>query len=63
MLAVENSRMESQRQLKFMVMLSDPQAAAMQDWNWRWQAFLGATGGLVVIWGVSSFVLGTRRRV
>lgn len=63
MLAVENSRMESQRQLKFLVMLSDPRASVVQDWNWRWQAFLGAIGGLVVVWGVSSFVLGTRSRV
>jgi len=62
MLAVENSRMESQRQLKFLVMLSDPQAAAVQDWNWRWQAFLGAIGGLVVAWGLVGFVSGVRRR-
>lgn len=63
MQAVENSRMESQRQLKFLVLLSDPQEPAVQDWNWRWQVFLGAIGGLVVVWGVSSFVLGIRRRV
>lgn len=63
MLAVENSRMESQRQLKFLVMLSDPQAAAGQDWNWRWQVFLGAIGALVVAYGLASFVLGIRSRV
>jgi capsular polysaccharide transport system permease protein len=63
MLAAENSRMESQRQLKFLVLLSDPQEPALQDWNWRWQVFLGSIGMLVVVWGVSSFVLGIRRRV
>ena len=63
MVAVENSRMESQRQLKFLVLLSDPQASLGQDWNWRWQLFLGAVGMLVVVWGVSSFVSGVRSRV
>lgn len=63
MLAVENSRMESQRQLKFLVMLSAPEEPALQDWNWRWQVFLGSIGLLVVVWGVSSFVFGIRNRV
>jgi len=63
MLAVENSRMESQRQLKFLVMLSDPQAPEVQDWNWRFQVFLGVVGGAIVIWGVASFLLGIRSRV
>ena len=63
MLAVENSRMVSQRQLKFLVMLSAPQEPALQDWNWRWQVFLGSIGLLVVVWGVSSFVFGIRNRV
>ncbi len=63
MLAVENSRMESQRQLKFLVMLSAAQEPAVQDWNWRWQVFLGSIGLLVVVWGVSSFVFGIRNRV
>lgn len=63
MLAVENSRMESQRQLKFLVMLSAPQEPALQDWNWRWQVFLGSIGLLVVVWGMYGFVFGIRNRV
>lgn len=62
MTAVENSRMESQRQLKFLVMLSDPREPDGQDWNWRWQVFLGTIGLLVALWGVISFVGGIRRR-
>jgi capsular polysaccharide transport system permease protein len=62
MTAVENSRMESQRQLKFLVMLSDPRQPDGQDWNWRWQVFLGTIGVLVALWGVLSFVGGIRRR-
>ena len=62
MTAVENSRMESQRQLKFLVMLSDPRQPDRQDWNWRWQVFLGTIGVLVALWGVLSFVGGIRRR-
>lgn len=63
MTAVENSRMESQRQLKFLVMLSDPRQPNRQDWNWRWQVFMGTIGVLVALWGVLSFVGGIRRRV
>jgi capsular polysaccharide transport system permease protein len=63
MTAVENSRMESQRQLKFLVMLSDPRQPNRQDWNWRWQVFMGTIGVLVAMWGVLSFVGGIRRRV
>lgn len=62
MTAVENSRMESQRQLKFLVLLSDPRRPDEQDWNWRWQVFLGSIGVLVASWGVISFVGGIRRR-
>ena len=62
MTAVENSRMESQRQLKFLVMLSDSRRADDQDWNWRWQVFLGTIGILLASWGVLSFVGGIRRR-
>ena len=63
MTAVENSRMESQRQLKFLVMLSDPRQPNRQDWNWRWQVFMGTIGVLVAMWGVLSFVGGIRRLV
>ena len=63
MTAVENSRMESQRQLKFLVMLSDPRQPNRHDWNWRWQVFMGTIGVLVAMWGVLSFVGGIRRRV
>ncbi len=63
MVAVDNSRMESQRQLKFLVMLSDPRQPDDQDWNWRWQAFLGTIGLLISFWGVLSFVGGIRRRI
>jgi len=62
MTAVENSRMESQRQLKFLVMLSDPRQPDGQDWNWRWQLFLGSIGVMVALWGVLSFVGGIRSR-
>ena len=62
MTAVENSRMESQRQLKFLVKLSDPRRPDDQNWNWRWQVFLGTIGLLVASWGVFSFVGGLSRR-
>ena len=62
MTAVENSRMESQRQLKFLVILSDPRRPDDQNWNWRWQVFLGTIGLLVASWGVFSFVGGLSRR-
>ena len=39
-LAADNSRRESQRQLKFVVVLSQPQLPVAPDQNWRWQAFL-----------------------
>ena len=41
-LAADNSRRESQRQQKFVVMLSAPQLSVAPDQNWRWQAFLGS---------------------
>jgi capsular polysaccharide transport system permease protein len=41
-LAAENSRRASQRQQKFVVMLSEPQLSVAPDQNWRWQAFLGS---------------------
>jgi len=63
MTAVENSRMESQRQLKFLVMLSVPQKAASQDWNWRWKGFVGVLGLFIAMMGVLSFVRGTTKRI
>ena len=56
-LAADNSRRESQRQLKFVVMLSQPQRPVAPDQNWRWQAFLGSIGIIVVAWGVGGFIL------
>ena len=62
MTAVENSRMESQRQLKFLVMLNTPQKAATQDWNWRWKGLAGATGISIAVLGVASFVQGAQKK-
>ena len=56
-LAADNSRRESKRQLKFVVMLSQPQLSVTPDQNWRWQAFLGSVGIIVVVWGVGGFLL------
>ena len=61
-LAVENSRRESQRQLKFVVMLSQPQRPVAPDPNWRWQAFLGSIGIIVVAWGVGGFILAAMKK-
>jgi capsular polysaccharide transport system permease protein len=62
LIAMDNSRRESQRQLKFVVLLSDPQAAVIQDWQWRWKLFLGVIGVTVVIGGMRSFLLGISSR-
>lgn len=61
-LAADNSRRESQRQLKFVVMLSQPQKAVASDSNWRWQAFLGSIGIVVVAWGVGGFLLAAMKK-
>ncbi|MEX1121899.1 MAG: hypothetical protein WED82_07190 [Balneolales bacterium] len=63
MLAVENSRMDSQRQLKFLVTLSDPIEPINQYWDWRWKAFLGTGGVLITAWGLVSFVSGIQKRI
>jgi capsular polysaccharide transport system permease protein len=63
MTAVENSRMESQRQLKFLVMLSVPQKAASQNWDWRWKGFAGAIGISIALMGITSFVSGVNKRI
>ena len=61
-LAADNSRRESQRQLKFVVVLSQPQLPVEPDHNWRWQGFLASLGIVVVAWGVGGFVLNAMRK-
>ena len=61
-LAADNSRRESQRQLKFVVVLSQPQLPVTPDQNWRWQAFLASIGIVVVAWGVGGFLLNAMRK-
>ena len=60
-LAADNSRRESQRKLKFVVVLSQPQVPVSPDQNWRWQAFLASIGIVVVAWGVGGFLLNAMR--
>lgn len=62
MLAADNSRLESQRQLKFLVMLREPQLPAEPEPIWRWKAFLASLGGLLVVWGVGGFLVGVVKR-
>ena len=61
-LAVDNSRRESIRQLKFVVVLSQPEMPVSPDSNWRWQAFLASIGVVVVAWGVGGFILNAMRK-
>ena len=61
-LASDNSRRDSQRQLKFVVILSQPELPVSPDHNWRWQAFLACLGAVVVGWGVGGFVLNAMRK-
>ena len=61
-LAADNSRRESQRQLKFVVVLSQPQLPVLPDQNWRWQAFLASVGIIIVAWGVGGFILNAMRK-
>lgn len=61
-LAADNSRRESQRQLKFVVVLSQPQMPVSPDQNWRWQAFLASLGIVVVGWGIGGFLLNAMRK-
>lgn len=61
-LAVDNSRRESLRQFKFVVVLSQPQMPVNPDPNWRWQAFLASLGIVIVAWGVGGFVLNAVRK-
>ena len=61
-LASDNSRRESQRQLKFVVVLSQPELPAVPDQNWRWRAFFASVGIVVVGWGVGGFILNAMRK-
>ena len=61
-IAADNSRRESQRQQKFVVMLSEPQLSVAPDQNWRWQAFLGSVGIIVVVWGIGGFILAAMKK-
>ena len=61
-LASDNSRRDSQRQLKYVVVLSQAQLPAAPDPNWRWQAFLASVGIIVVGWGVGGFILNAMRK-
>lgn len=61
-LAVDNSRRESLRQFKFVVVLSQPQMPVSPDSNWRWQVFLASIGIVIVGWGVGGFVLNAMRK-
>ena len=62
MRAADNSRMESQRQLKFIVMLSKPLKPTGPEMSWRWKVFLSCLGVLIVVWGVGGFMLTALRR-
>ena len=61
-IAVDNSRRESQRKLKFIVMLSKPQLPSGEDSNWRWQFFLGSVGVVIMSWAVGGFVIAAIRK-
>ena len=61
-LASDNSRRDSQRQLKYVVVLSQAQLPATPDPNWRWQAFLASVGIIIVGWGVGGFILNAMRK-
>lgn len=60
--AANNSRQSTQQQVKFLVRLADPVLPEMQSMDWRWKGFLASLGGLVVLWGIGSFVLGIADR-
>ncbi len=56
--AADNSRQRSQQQVKFLVRLADPALPEIQAYDWRLKGFLASLGGLVVLWGIGTFVLG-----
>jgi capsular polysaccharide transport system permease protein len=43
-------------------MLSQPQRPVSPDQNWRWQAFLGSIGIIVVAWGVGGFIAAAMKK-
>ena len=57
-----NRRQETQKQIKFLVRLSEPQAPAMQSYDWRIKGFLAAIAIVIVAWGVATFTLGVVNR-
>jgi hypothetical protein len=46
-----------------LVMLSVPQKAASQNWDWRWKGFAGAIGISIALMGITSFVSGVSKRI
>lgn len=62
MLTADNRRAESERQLKFLVMLNQAELPAQPDSSWRWKAFLASIGALMVVWGVGGFLVKLVRR-
>lgn len=62
MLTADNRRAESERQLKFLVMLNQAELPSQPDSSWRWKAFLASIGGLMVVWGVGGFMVKLVRR-
>ena len=59
-LAADNSRRESQRPVKFVVVLSQPQLPVTPDQNWRWQT--SPRLALCLSLGVGGFILNAMRK-
>lgn len=62
MVTADSRRMESERQLKYLVMLRQAELPAQPDNNWRWKVFLASVGALFVVWGVGGFLVGVVKR-
>ena len=62
MLTADNRRIESERQLKYLVMLRQAELPAQPEDSWRWRAFLATVGVVLVAWGVGGFLVGVVRR-
>ncbi|MFM9111542.1 MAG: hypothetical protein ACKOPN_13345, partial [Prochlorococcaceae cyanobacterium] len=60
--AATNSRQRSTMILKFIVTLSEPTVPEQDVLDWRVKGFLSFAGGLLVVWGLGSFVLGVVNR-
>lgn len=63
MASADSRRVESQRQMKYLVMLRDAELPAQEDQTWRWKLFLASVGGVLVVWGVGGFVFGVSKRL